>query len=244
MKLILFLLSLFGIMSALRMLREFRVRALISQELVTKTGTIACALLSFIIFFCAHDVRIAIFLVIAWFMMLSLTLLYLERREIDALVAETPRFLERWILNMRLGHSLSSARDAALRDSSARLRTLVRPLFLEARIAPVKHLFLPRNVMKELVSLAQSPHSALSRLENLREMLRQADNFRRKSGQASRHSAIQAYVMLGLQFALSAYTVHRYGWERHFDLLAISSMLAVSGVALMQRLTRKRAWKL
>jgi len=167
-----------------------------------------------------------------------------ERRQIDALKSETPHFLDRWILNMRLGNSLSSARDAALDDSSDRVRTLLRPLFLNSAEIPKAHLFLPVKIVNELKLLSNSPHSALTRLENIRELLRKADEFRRKSGQARRQTSIQSLVLLLLHVALAVFTIQRYGWQRHSDLIVLSFVLAGGSVAAMHQLARKSKWRI
>jgi hypothetical protein len=242
--LFLFLLSLFGLMSALRLSREFLSRALISKSLVTKTGTLACTVALLGVFFCAHNTFAAILSAIGAPIAAAIVLLALERRQIDTLKLQTPLFLDRWILNMRLGASVSSAREAALRDSAERLRALLQPMFKADAQTPREHSFLPSKFLLELKNLSLSPHSALARLENLREMMRKSDDFRRKSGQARRQTSIQAGVLLCLHLALAIFTYRRYGWQRHSDLIVMSFVLAGCGLAVMNRLARKTKWKI
>lgn len=244
MALFLFLLSLFGLLSALRLSREFLGRALISKSLVTKTGTLTCTAVVLAVFFSAHNTFSAILCTILVPIAGSCALFTLERRQIDALKLQTPIFLDRWILNMRLGQSVSSAREAALRDSSERLRALLQPMFKADAQTPREHLFLPSKFLFELKNLALSPHSALARLENLREMMRKSDAFRRKSGQARRQTSIQAGVLLCLHLALAVFTVRRYGWQRHSDLIVMSFVLAGCGLVAMNALARKTKWKI
>ncbi len=129
MALFLFLLSLFGLLSALRLSREFLTRAVITKSLVTKTGTLTCSACVLAVFFSAHNTFNAVFIAISVPIAFAIALFMFERRQIDTLKLQTPLFLDRWILNMRLGQSVSSAREAALRDSSDRLRALLQPMF-------------------------------------------------------------------------------------------------------------------
>ncbi len=244
MALFLFLISSFGLLSALRIARTFRARAVISSELVTKTGTLMCSTMLVSVFGCATSVLNAISIACVNLCCGFLLLLWCERRQIDALKSQTPIFLDRWILNMKLGHSLSSARDAALRDSSERFHVLLRPLFLSGANVPRAHLVLPSKILHELKILASTSHSAIHRLENLREMVRKADDFRRKSGQARRQTSIQAGVLLFLHLALAVFVYRRHGWQRHSDLIILSFLLAACGVGWMQLLARKSKWKI
>ncbi len=243
MALFLFLISLIGLLSALRIARVFLARGVIAKCLVTRFGTLICIVVVLSVFFRAQSAFSAIFLAIAPSGLLAIALFALERRQIDALKTQTPLFLDRWILNMRLGGSVSAARAEALRDSEHRWRALIEPLFKSSTL-PRDHLILPSKFLIEMNSVVQSPHSALARLESLREMIRKSDDFRRKSGQARRQTSIQAGVLLCLHLALALFTYRRYGWQRHSDLIVMSFVLAGCGLASMRALARKSKWKI
>ncbi len=244
MAIILFAISLFGIMSALRMLIHFRSRALISSQHLTKIGTGSCALIIGVLFFCARDLICASFALMCVLFVMFFALWFFERRQIDALKKEVPGFLDRWILNMKLGKALSAARTAALQDLNARARSLLEPLFVSQNIPHCVHLILDEKVLPELLELNHSPHSALARLENAREWMRKSDDFRRKSGQAVRQTTIQAVVLLLLLIALAVFTVQRHGWRRNSDLVLASFVLSGLGIFTMRHLARKRRWNI
>ncbi|MGZ3722540.1 MAG: hypothetical protein ACXVA9_06400 [Bdellovibrionales bacterium] len=246
MSLILYAQLVFGILFVIRTLQIFRARALLSTITVTKTGTafvFASMCTSFFgtqnLFSCSILISSCVFLTIA-------ALFLLERREIDSLKSEVPLFLDRWILNLRLGSALPTARETALRDHSSGFQTLMRPVFTTqtAKNGRQNHLLLATSVMFELEHLQHEPHSALSRLENLRQLLRKSAEFRRKSGQATRQTAIQSSVMMILLFALMMFTLHRYGWKRSGDLILGSAVLSLIGVLVMYLLSRKTKWKI
>jgi hypothetical protein len=170
----------------------------------------------------------------------------LERREIDGLKNEIPLFLDRWILNLRLGSAASAARESALREHSTAFQTLLRPVFnvQKANFSRPHHAILPPAFLHEIENLQREPHSALARLENLRQLLRKSAEFRRRSGQAVRQTAIQSAVMLILLFALIVFSLGRYGWQRCGDLILASLALSMAGVLLMFALSRKTKWKI
>lgn len=244
MALFLFVISVFGNLSALRLLRKFRVHALISAKILAKIGTFALVAMNFAIFLSVNDARTAFILVCALIIALQLVLLLFERRQIDGMKREIPAFLDRWILNMKLGNAVNSSRDAALLELDARNRTLLQPVFATTSQIYSDHLILDAKIRHELVKLAQHPHSALARLENLRVMMRKSEQFRRKSGQAIRQTAIQSSVLLILLVSLAIFTVYTRGWHENSDLIIISILLSLIGLACMFAIARKTRWKI
>lgn len=244
MALFLFVISMFGNLSALRLLRKFRVRALISAKILAKIGTFALVMMNFAIFLLANDAFTTFIVVCALNIALQLSLWMFERRQIDGMKREIPAFLDRWILNMKLGHAVNAARDAALLELSARNRTLLQPLFASTSRIYSDHLILDAKIRHELVKLAQLPHSALTRLENLRLMMRKAEQFRRKSGQAVRQTAIQSSVLLVLLVCLAVFTVYTRGWHENSAFIILSMLLSLMGVICMFLLARKTKWKI
>lgn len=244
MALFLFVISMFGNLSALRLLRKFRVHALISTKILAKIGTFALVAMNSAIFFFAHDASMALIVICALIIALHLTLWLLERRQIDGMKREIPAFLDRWILNMKLGNAVNAARDAALTEMDARNRTLLHPLFVSASVKSADHLILDAKIRQELVRLAQHPHSALARLENLRAMMRKSEQFRRKSGQAVRQTAIQSAVLLILLLCLAVFTIYTRGWHENSDFIIVSLLLSMIGLLCMHLLARKTRWKI
>jgi len=242
--LIFFLCLMFGLLFVIRTMHVFRARNVIRANVVTKIGTV---MLSALIWssFCWHGNLFRALLIALTLIVSPLILFFiLERKRIAEFKASVPIFLDRWILNLRLGNSVTSARDAALRDECEDLQALLRPVFANRASEPTEHILLPQNVLKEFAQIAGSTHGALARLENLRDYVRKTSEFRRKSGQATRQTAIQSLVMMVLLFALGVFTVHRYGWTRTADLVTFSALISFIGVALMFYLARKTRWNL
>lgn len=243
MPLVLFAQSLIGILFVLRTLSVFRARGVIRESVVTNSGTIFVVLLCLVplsVSRIPHAAAASALIVIFTFVFCFT----LERKLITGTRERVPLFLDAWILEMNLGHSLSAARDAALRAECERFQALMRPVF-EAREGERKtHPLLAASVLRELEQIGSSRHGQLARLEVLRARLRQGAEFRRKSGQAVRQTAIQSVTMLVLLLAMAIYTVNRYGWKETGDLVTSSVLLSTLGVGVMVRLARKSRWKL
>jgi Flp pilus assembly protein TadB len=236
----------FGNLFVIRTLQIFRARALLSQSTVTKTGTVFCALLAIVSIFHARAGVSGTILLSLCIVLCLAVLFLLERRQIDALKAEIPLFLDRWILNLRMGLALPTARESALCEHSPEFRALMKPVFATqtAFVGRRRHGLLPAQLLFELERLQVTPHSALQRLENLRLWLRKSSEFRRKSGQAVRQTLIQSLVMLFLLLALCAWSVRRYTWSRCYDLIIMSWVLYTLGASVMFVLSRKAKWKI
>ena len=244
MRLIDFLSALLGILFVMRTLHVFRGRTLVGVFTINAIGLTALIGISLIGFFRfdATFARPPLILLITG--SAPLALIACERRRLTALRARVPLFVDKWILNLRLGASLTGARARALHDEDPHVQRLLRPVFESGTLERRRHLLLSPAVLREFEQLTRATHAGLERLETLRSHLRDESEFRRKSGQAVRQAAIQSVVMLIMLIALSIFTIHRYGWSRSGDLVTIAATLSLLGTVLMSRLTRKSRWNL
>ena len=235
-----------GNLFVIRTLQIFRGRALLSTTTVTKTGTVFVCASSLIGFFCNNSPVLCFGLHFGGVFLCVVTLFCIERQQLLRLRGEVPLFLDRWILNLRLGSALTAARRDALLEHSEAFRTLAQPLFdtVSGPSRTPHHVLFSTQVLDELQRLHQEPHAAIERLENLRHLLRKSTEFRRKSGQAVRQTRIQSAVMLCLLIALSVFTLTRYRWRECADLVALSAVLSLLGLAVMHLLARKSTWKI
>ncbi len=245
MKFILFAQTLIGIWFVVRTLQIFRARAIIKSSTVINIGTLFVCKIVFIAFFCANYV-VSCFILI--FLALSshfLILFIIEHIQILKLKSEFPIFLDRWLLNIKLGHAIAHACELTLRFHSKSFRTLIRPIFSleETSKAADQHILVSNFIVDELRRSHAEPHFARTRLESLRATLRRNSNFRRKSGQAVRQAQIQAMMMVLMLLALIIFTIYRYGFHKISDLVLISVGLSLIGTFLMFKLARKTKWK-
>jgi hypothetical protein len=241
MSLILFSQTMFGNVVAIRILRRFRHRSLISTTSLMKIGTAFASIMSSgasVLFFFRE--REPLMFIIMSLVVLQLTLKFKERRKIECLHAQFAPFLDRWLLNLRTGHAAASARESALNSSSEQFRASLAPLFdADPRGG---HLFLTRREVQELRSAQSEPHSTVGRLQNLRDGHRRTAAFRRKSGQALRQAAIQSAVLTLMHAALCIFVTARGDAASNFDLIFWSSLLTFSGVLTLRLMARRIRW--
>ena len=243
MKPIAFVLSLFEILFVLRMARVFRERAVLPQ-LTILTIVIATLGSSLGIRMWFGDDSTWVWAPTLALAALPLPLfVFLERKTIADFRLRLPIFLDRWLLNLRLGNSVVVARERALAEENSALRALLEPVFGTRGGERAGHLLLSPSLRREFETVSREPFSALARLENLRRGVRKTAEFRRKSGQALRQTRLQSGVMLVLVFAFSIYTIARYGWAKTGDLVSLAILLSLAGVVTMHFLSSKKKWK-
>jgi Flp pilus assembly protein TadB len=195
--------------------------------------------------FVVDDARVGLVASVGIAITPSVMLWYLERRKIKELIDQTPRFLDRWILNLSVGKAFRSSWENALSSESEQFQSMFRPLF-ETNANPSRrpHEVLPPLIADEIVRIQDQPHLAVARIDSLRRMLKKSSEFRRKSGQAVSQASIQSLLLLFLHFALITFVVHRHGWREVMDLVIASTILAGAGNLLIYRLARKNKWRI
>lgn len=235
--------SMFGQLFAIRILRQFRDRALISRPFLRKVGITFAGILAFGPSILFSSPKYSFLFVISALLALRLVLSVREAHEKEQLIANLPYFFDRWLLNLRTGSSFSRARDQALFASNTRFQALMAPLLdPSTKLNRQKHAFVDSSIVDELRKIhATSPLSA-ARLENLRRKLLGASEFRRKSGHALRQAQVQGVVLLVLHFALVGFTIHQYGWRNHGDLIVLATVLTCFGQLLLRFMARRIRW--
>lgn len=227
-----------------RTTQVFRSRNVLGDANVTKTGTGFLAINSLSVFGYSVHPFAPLGMTLIAVVSVVVVMLGLERRTLGMCRASVPRFLDRWILNVRMGHSLKAARDTALREESERFQALVRPIFSTRAPADARHELFSAGELRELEAICLASHAALDRLKALRAHVQKTSEFRRRSGQALRQANTQSSVMGLLMFAFAVLTVRRYGWRSSADLVVFAAMLSVAGVLILRILARKRRWKI
>jgi len=238
--------TLFGNLIAFRILRRFRNRSLISTTSLTKIGTAFAAATALASVFLFSSARFMPLFTVCAAIFLIVMLKVREMRRVSRLENEFPRFLDRWLLNVRTGRAMLPAREQALAACDEQFQLLVRPLFdakNSVHGAPA-HLFLSNYALTELRAVQSESHNTAARLQNLRESLARESDFRRKSGQAMRQAAIQSTVLAFMHVALTGFTAARSGFWANADLMLISTALTLAGMLLLRLLARRIQWSI
>jgi Flp pilus assembly protein TadB len=234
----------------------FRIRALAlasriaSREALTKIGTglalAGCAAIALLARSRLHALAAAIAPSLA---LLGYFAIERARRE-SRFRSELYGFLNSLILRMKSGEGFRSALDGAIEDADAR----ARPRLLELRDVVVFSQQAPKPARerargralalaaRELALADRDAHAAIRRCSALRDRVRLEDEFRRKSGQASRQARAQSLVLLGLYLATLAFVAREFGISRHARALALSLALFACGLAWTQLAGRKMKW--
>jgi Flp pilus assembly protein TadB len=236
----------------------FRIRALAcesrlaSQSTLTKIGTVA-ALIGF-----ASVILLARSRFGAWFAsfapalwMLAQFLFERARRE-TRFRSELYGFLNAVILRMKSGDAFRAALDGAIEDADVR----ARPRLLELRDVVVFSQQTPSAAVervrarggalalaaRELAHADRDAHAAIRRCAALRDRVRLEDEFRRKSGQASRQARAQSLVLAGLYLATFVFVAREFGIAAHARGFALSAAMFTVGLIWTQAAGRKMKW--
>lgn len=242
---ILFAQLVIGNVFVLRIARTFHAKKLVNEQTLTKIGTtsLLCVAISGILL--AQSLSKCVFAIMFCVFMTFVALFLVQRRQIDALESSFPLFLDRWIMNLKMGMSPTAAKDRALRDESDTSQRILNALFHSEHLQSSQtDVFLSSEVIEELKSITQVAHQTVTRLEALRQRVRARSDFRRKSGQSLLQARIQSLTMAVLLIAIQILMTHRFGWNRVGDLVLVSFILAVVGAFVMHRLASKKGWKI
>ncbi len=241
-----FLNSCVGFCFAIRILHQCDQKKLIQLSGMTKIGTA-------LVFITLGGVT-AYFRqpMLTWSVMIVFTLCYLllplglcqlrERQFRSAF----PDFLNQLIIHVRLGHSLRSASEIALRSGPRHFshhmgKVLDHVAFLQQKPSGLSSF--ARELMGEFHEMHLHPHQTLQRLINLRRRLRVESDFRHKSGQVSLQIRVQAAILSGIYIAVLIFSGVSFGVRKHYELMSLSFILFVMGVLTMFVVCRKGKWK-
>lgn len=155
--------------------------------------------------------------------------------------------LNLFILQIRSGKSLRSVLAEALhvRKSSLSLgvlRALEVVAFSQHGETKFKSALLQKFVFT-LSNAVENGHHARHLLENLRDELSLLKYFRHKSGQATLQTRMQSYICLFLYMILAVVLLKWLGPHRLKPFVTSSLAMMVLGVVIMNRLGRKKKWK-
>lgn len=237
----------FGLLFALRTLKQLQKKNLISEIGSTKLYIMIVATFFAVTDGTKYDPVLQMCAIgVTCASLLSLPLIF-ELRLRRLIQSEFPGFLSGIILAMKAGFSFRSSIDKQLSNSSEVWEKWLRSM-IESRV------FLRTGedfsahwwsiYLHELQAAEENPHQALTRLENFRQKIKVLSDFRRKSGQALAQARIQMAVMTFLYLALLILMMTQFHLSTHRKLIFISVCMFACGQILFWWLGRKRTWKI
>ncbi len=155
-------------------------------------------------------------------------------------------FLDHTILSIQTGIPLrNAAKESAQRFSGWKKYELLKAC--SSLILSSDEINLQSGVLchlfDELRWIDQGRNKTLEQLKSLRWHYKVQEDFRRKSGQISQQTRIQATVMTILYVSLMLFNAFEFGFKDHLALVLFSAALFSVGLILVFTLGRRLKWK-
>lgn len=240
-----FYICFFGYIVSIRLFSALFFRFHLKKKLM---DWVFCVLLVFdlmLIFFSAPPI-----FVWGWHFILFL-LLFLSPKAIELFLEGKLRnsaviFLDQIILTVQAGASLRTAiKYATDQETGWRHHELLKAyssLILADEPVPLRSDFL-QELFSELRWIDQTRARVLEQIKSLRWHYKVQEDFRRKSGQVSQQSRIQAIVVSILYVALLIFNVYHFGFFKNMKLIGVSFCLFTAGLILVFAIGRRIKWK-
>jgi hypothetical protein len=156
-------------------------------------------------------------------------------------------FLDHTILSIQAGLSLRSAvKESAQRFHGWKRYELLKAsssLIIASNKSQLQSAVL-QQLFDEIRWIDESRNKTLEQFKSLRWHYKVYEDFRRKSGQISQQSRIQAVVMTLLYVALFIFNAIEFGFSGHQGLILFSVALFSTGLILVFTLGRRMKWKI
>ena len=250
---IVFIATAFGCAFAFRICALALERKVSSRATLIRIGTVGALLSALTIATFARTRTQAWMLAVAPALALLAHFAIERARRESRFRSELYGFLNACILRMKSGEAFRPALDGAIEDADPRARPRLRELrdvVVFSQQSPecgaVRAKVFGRTLAlaaRELALADRDSHSATRRCSALRDRVRLEDEFRRKSGQASRQARAQSLVLAGLYLATFAFVGHHFGIAKNLRLLGASALLFATGLFWTQTTGRKLKWK-
>ncbi len=242
-----FVITLSALMFAVRIIVRAHRENILSESVLTKIGTAYFCALIFISYICSSTLLVLWF---ASFAPLIALILFFEfarftrRRAVYKAFSES---LNLTLLKMKSGKSFRQSFTEVINEMHAthaqRMREIFDIVVFTQQDKAVLHDHFLTMIVRELRFADQNPHSAITRLQTLRQRIKIEENFRRRSGQALKQVRAQSILMSGLFLAVICFVVSNFGFTRHQHLILISLTLFSCGLFWIHSGGKKLKWK-
>lgn len=247
MRLFAFVITMSALMFAVRIIVRARRENILSDHALTKIGTAYFFALILINYFCSSTILVVWF---ASFAPLTALILFFEiarftrRRAVYKAFSES---LNLTLLKMKSGKSFRQSFAEVIGEMQSshaqRMREIFDIVVFTQQDKGVLHGRFLTMIVRELQFADQNPHSAITRLQTLRQRIKIEENFRRRSGQALKQVRAQSILMSGLFLAVVCFVVSNFGFTRHQHLILVAVTLFSVGLFWIHRGGKKLRWK-
>lgn len=242
-----FVISLLGFASALRIARVLESRQLFARDELTKIGTIVFACVIALATTLPHTLACAWLAIFLPLVCAAFSLSVRVSRRSRAFKRECASLLSIVTLKMKSGRSFRHSLDEAIAESAPRVRAKFAEVaavvaFSQQRSGTPIDPFV-RELVEELALVDRHPHAAIRRLETYRDKIEIEEDFRRRSGQVLARIRAQSLVMTGLYLAVATFMIARFGWSANARLFALATVSFGLGAIWLWLGGRKMKWK-
>ena len=155
-------------------------------------------------------------------------------------------FLDHTILSVQTGISLrNSVKESANRFDGWKKYELLKAcssLILSSEEINLKSGVL-RHLFDEIGWIDRGRNTTLEQLKSLRWHFKVQEDFRRRSGQISQQTRIQAVIMTILYLSLLIFNGFEFGFKEQIGLMLFSGTLFIAGLILVFTIGRRLKWK-
>lgn len=167
---------------------------------------------------------------------------FLRKRLRSALIP----LLDSVILGLQSGKSFRASLHSAVEMQGdwerLQLQEVVESLqFSEQPVAAKSALI--KDFQAELREIDRSQSRCVEQVRALRRDYRMQEDFRRRSGQVSQQIKMQAIIVTALYFALLVFVIMQFGFERHQNMILISSVMFSGGLFFIFYTGRRMKWR-
>ncbi len=245
--LIVFLILLFGFITAHRILREVVGQNILTKKQMTNFGTTYVVAIIIFSFFITHIIVLWV-LAFSPHLLFSLFIAILKKYRRKKFEERFEEILSLIILKMKSGKAFRNSFSDVISESP---RTIQRILIdirdvvvFSQQNNPERISHFVQSIIGEFVEADLVPHAALKRLMSFRSRLRIQSDFRRKSGQVMQQIRIQSLILSGIYFALLVFVIGRFGFIENRRMIIISFLLFGTGLSLIFYKGSKIKWKI
>ncbi|MCB0421500.1 MAG: hypothetical protein KDD61_10925 [Bdellovibrionales bacterium] len=237
-----------GYYLSIRISKKLLQQHLFSKKQMTNFGTGYFFYLLLFLFVSPKSHVLVTFLIFTPLVLLELSISFLKKWRNLSFQKDFLRFINNTQIKMRLGYGFKSAVYEAQRYESFYFQKIISRIFESMAFSPQvcsksENKFL-NFISLEFQSIESQPHNAISRLENLRNTIRNQENIRRKSGQVKLQVQIQIAILSGFYFALLLYVIFQDQWRSNMTLILVSLLLFVTGIFTTFHVGKRITWKI
>ena len=245
--LIVFLILIFGFLSAERILSDVVGQNILTKMQMTNFGTAYVVLIITSSFFTSSTLVLWA-LSFAPHLLFMIFIAYLKQHRRRKFEERFEEILGLIILKMKSGKAFRTAFSEVISESPHAIQRIlidIRDVVVFSQQNNLEALSsFVQMIVVEFVQADQAPHAALKRLVSFLDRLKVQADFRRKSGQVMQQIRIQSLILSGVYFALFVFVIKRFGFESNRQMILLSVLFFGIGIGFIFYKGNRIKWKI